>query len=80
MPEPAALAELEAALARLLAEQPAPLGAEANRPDDPAAVEALRALGYVGEEPESKPEKLPGKLPEKQGVAGERWRQRRGEK
>ncbi len=78
--EPAALAELEAALARLLAEQPGPLGAEANRPDDPAAVEALRALGYVGEEPESKTENPPGKPPEKQGVAGERWRQRRGEK
>ena len=51
--EPTALSELEAALARLQAETPAPLGVEAERELDPEERAALRALGYVGEEPEA---------------------------
>ena len=53
--EPAALAELEAALARLQAETPAPLGDEAARVHDAEELEVLRALGYVGDE-ESTPQ------------------------
>lgn len=68
--EPAALDQLEAALARLLAEVPAPLGPEADRPSDPEAEDALRALGYVGED----------SAPQSGGAAGERRRQRRAEK
>jgi arylsulfatase A-like enzyme len=68
--EPASLAELEAALARLVAEVPAPLGAEARRAPDPDAEDALRALGYVGEEPE----------PEREPVNDPRPRNRKPEK
>jgi len=54
--DPAVLAELEGALARLQAETPAPLGAEASKATDPDAQDALRALGYVGDEPAPAPE------------------------
>ncbi|NOT29363.1 MAG: hypothetical protein HOP15_02815, partial [Planctomycetes bacterium] len=68
--EPVALDQLEAALARLMAEVPAPLGPEASRPSDPESEDVLRALGYVGEDP----------APQPGGAPGERLRQRHAEK
>lgn len=71
---PAALAELEAALARLLEREPAPLGDETEREHDAEALEALRALGYVGEDAqaEPRPERKPASKAGAEGLRNRR--------